>query len=469
MAEINGREVVLDILLELAKETEYSNILIAAVLEKYDYLDGREKAFIKRVSEGTIERRIQIDYVLDQFSKVPVRKMKPLIRELLRLSVYQILFMEHIPDAAVCNEAVKLAKKRGFQSLQGYVNGVLRAIARGKEQIRYPDRHTAYDEYLSVCYSMPLWLVEHFRHAYGEQQCRQILEAFLQNGAVCLRLQETLTKQEKETMMEAWRQAGVEVRQHPYLPYAVTVLKTDGVRSLAGYREGAFAVQDVSSMLVVEAAGIRPGDTVVDVCAAPGGKALHAAAKLKGTGQVIACDVTEYKTSKIEENRKRLGMENVSVRVQDARIADESLVGQADVLLADVPCSGLGVIGRKQDIKYRVTRESMEQITALQREIVGNVVQYLKPDGVMMYSTCTMNPAENEEMTAWICETYDLEMVSMAQDAPEELREQAERGYIQLLPGVHSTDGFFLARLRRRQPAAGVYQTACKEEVTKQR
>ena len=169
-----------------------------------------------------------------------------------------------------------------------------------------------------------------------------------------------------------------------------------------------------------------------------------------GTGQVIACDVTEYKTGKIEENRERLGMENVSVRVRDARITDASLVGQADVLLADVPCSGLGVIGRKQDIKYRVTRESMEQITVLQREIIGNVVQYLKPDGVMMYSTCTMNPAENEEMTAWICEAYDMETVSMAQVMPEELRSEAERGYIQLLPGVHSTDGFFLARLRRR-------------------
>ena len=189
MAEVNGREVVLDILLELSKESEYSNILIAAVLEKHDYLDGREKAFIKRVSEGTIERRIQIDYVLDRFSKVPVKKMKPFIRELLRMSVYQILFMENIPDAAVCNEAVKLAKKRGFRSLQGYVNGVLRAVARGKEQIPYPDKQTDYLEYLSVCYSMPRWLTEHFCAAYGEERCEAVLAAFLQRGAVSIRMQ----------------------------------------------------------------------------------------------------------------------------------------------------------------------------------------------------------------------------------------------------------------------------------------
>lgn len=450
MAEINGREVVLDILLELSGENEYSNILITAVLEKYDYLDGREKAFIKRVSEGTIERRIQIDYVLGQFSKVPVGKMKPLIRELLRMSVYQILFMEHIPDAAVCNEAVKLAKKRRFQSLQGYVNGVLRNIARSKEQINYPDKQTAFREYLSVCYSMPPWLVEHFCNSYGEEKCERILESYLQRGAVSLRLQETLDEKEREKLIGIWQQAGIQVRRHPYLVYAVEVQKTDGLRGLAGYSEGAFAVQDVSSMLVVEAAGIRKGDTVIDVCAAPGGKALHAAAKLAGTGQVIACDVTEHKVGKIEENRERLGMMNVSVRVRDARVTDETMIGQADVLLVDVPCSGLGVIGKKQDIKYRVTRESMEEIVGLQKEIVGNVVQYLKPEGIMMYSTCTMNPAENEEMVEWICREYGMKTESMAQMMPEELREAAEQGYMQLLPGIHDADGFFMARLRRK-------------------
>lgn len=447
---VNGREVVLDILLELSKQTEYSNVLIAAVLEKYDYLDGREKAFIKRVSEGTVERRIQIDHVLEQFSKVPVRKMKPLIRELLRMSVYQILFMEKIPDAAVCNEAVKLAKKRKFQSLQGYVNGVLRAVAGKREEIVYPDRETAFREYMSVCYSMPAELVEHFCDAYGEEQCETILRSFLQRKAVSIRLSEALEERQQEELFERWRQAGAKVQRHPYLSYAVEVEKAEGIRNLAGYSEGIFTVQDVSSMLAVEAAGIRPGDTVLDVCAAPGGKALHAAEKLRDTGQVIACDVTLYKTEKIEENRNRLHMKNVSVKVQDARQRNEALLGTADVLLADVPCSGLGVIGKKQDIKYRVTRQSMEEIVRLQKEIIGNVVHYLKPEGVMIYSTCTMNPGENEEMVQWICETFDMVPESMAQFMPEALRGESEKGYLQLLPGIHETDGFFLSRLRRK-------------------
>lgn len=448
---INIREIVLDILLELEKQNEYVNILVAAVLEKYDYLDSREKAFIKRVSEGTVERRIQIDYVLDQYSKIPAVKMKLLIRELMRMSVYQILFMEHIPDPAVCNEAVKLAKKRGFKSLQGYVNGVLRTVVREKEHLAYPDRNTDMTLYFSVCYSVPVWLVEHLSGNYGTERCEKILQSFLQRKPVCIRMQESLSEQEREELINAWRRVGVTVRQHPYLPYAVEVEKAEGIKSLKGYDEGAFAVQDVSSMLVVEAAGIRAGDTVIDVCAAPGGKALHAAAKLAGTGQVIACDLTAYKTARIEENRDRMKAGNLSVRIQDARVLDKTLLKSADVLIVDVPCSGLGVIGRKQDIKYRVTKESLQEITALQREIIRNVVQYLKPGAVMMYSTCTVNPDENEKMADWICQEFHMEPVSMAAELPEALRQEGESGYLQLLPGVHDTDGFFIAKLRSRK------------------
>lgn len=447
MADFNGREVVLDILLELEKQTEYSNVLIAAVLDKYDYLDGREKAFIKRVSEGTIERRIQLDYVLDQYSKTPVIKMKPFIRALLRMSVYQLLFMEHIPDAAVCNEAVKLAKKRGFQSLQGYVNGVLRNIARGREKILYPDREKTPEAYLSVRYSMPLWLVEHFRDAYEMDACEKILAASLERRPVGLRLQEGLSVEERKRLFAAWEASGVTVREHPYHPCAVTVEGTAGIRRLAGYAEGLFTVQDVSSILAVEAAGIMPGDTVIDVCAAPGGKALHAAQKAGKDGNVIACDVSSHKTDKIEENRRRLRAENVTVLVQDARERNDSLLGRADVLLADVPCSGLGVIGHKQDIKYRVTRESLQEIQVLQKEIITNVIDYIKPGGTLLYSTCTLNPAENEKMAAWICETFGFERKSMAGQLPDALKDGAKSGMLQLLPGIHESDGFFMAKL----------------------
>lgn len=430
---MNSREIVLDILLEISGQNEYSNILITAVLNKYDYLEPREKAFIKHVAEGTLERRIQIDYVLDRYSKVPVRKMKPLIRELLRMSVYQILFMENVPDAAVCNEAVKLAKKRRFQTLQGYVNGVLRTIVREKDKIPYPERDKDIVRYFSICYSMPEWLVRHFQKAYGDEKTEKILQGFLERQPVCVRIDENLEEETRKEILDAWKRDGVKVKSHPALSYAFLLEGTEGISRLYGYQEGFFTVQDVSSMMVVEKAGIQTGNVVLDVCAAPGGKTMHAACKLHGSGRVIACDVTEYKTQKIEENCERLGYENVTVRVQDARVFDETLEEKADIVIADVPCSGLGVIGKKQDIKYRVTEESLQQITELQREIIRNVVRYVKPGGTLMYSTCTINSGENEEMVEWICEQFGFEKNRM----------------VQLLPGIDETDGFFYARLRR--------------------
>lgn len=451
--KMNLREIIVEMLLELERTDGYVNLLLSDVLEKYDYLEPKEKAFLKRVVEGTVERRIQLDYVLNGISKVPVKKMKPFIRALLRMSAYQILFMEAVPDAAVCNEAVKLAKKKKFASLQGYVNGVLRNLSRQKETFAYPAMEKEPMEALSVRYSMPVWLTEYFWNAYGRETTEKMLQAFLERKPVTVRLEEKLSEQEREELLLSWEQKGVKVTKHPYLPYAVQVEKTDGIRHLPGYEEGLFAVQDVSSMLAIEAAGIEKGQTVLDLCAAPGGKSLHAASKLDGTGKVLSFDLTETKRNRMEENRRRMGRENMETAISDARLFREELCQSADVVLADVPCSGLGVIGRKPDIKYHVTEQSFKDITALQKEILQNAAAYVKPGGILLYSTCTMNPQENEEMVKWFCRTYPFRLESIRSRLPErlpaELREAAEKGMVQLLPGVHETDGFFFARLRQ--------------------
>ena len=448
---MNTREVILDILLELAKEKEYSNVLIASVLEKYDYLETKEKAFIKRVTEGTIERQIQIDYVLNQFSKVPVKKMKPLIRELLRMSTYQLLFMEHTPDAAVCNEAVKLAKKRKFQSLQGYVNGVLRSIARGKEAIAYPKKEEEPLAYLSVCYSMPLWLTEQMVQQYGLEKSERMLANFLQRKPVSIRLEEKLPEQEQKSMLQVWQRAGVAVQKHPYLPYAVTLDKADGIRNLYGYKEGYFAVQDVSSMLVGEIANPKKGDYIIDMCAAPGGKSLHVADKMGDYGIVDARDVSQYKVDMIEENVHRTDCINVQAHVMDATVFDVDSELKADVVLADVPCSGYGVIGKKPEIKYRVTAQKQEEIVILQRTILDNAAEYVKPGGVLVFSTCTIAKEENEENMLWFMNNHPFKLESIDPYLPEELHsETTALGYLQLLPGVHKTDGFFIAKFRRK-------------------
>lgn len=452
---MNLREIIIEILLESERTDGYVNLLLADVLEKYDYLEPREKAFIKRVTEGCIERRIQIDYMLDGISKVPVKKMKPFIRALLRMSAYQLLFMETVPDAAVCNEAVKLAKKRKFGSLQGYVNGVLRNLARQKQVIIYPDAEKGTCEALSVRYSMPDWLTEYFLHLYGRETTEKMLRAFLERKPVTVRLEEGLTVKEREALLGSWEQKGVAVKKHPYLPYAVQIEKSEGIRHLPGYEEGLFAVQDISSMLAVEAAGIVKGQTVLDLCAAPGGKSLHAASRLAGTGSVLSFDITESKLQRMEENRKRMRRENMKTAIGDARIYREELYQTADVVLADVPCSGLGVIGRKPDIKYHVTEQSLTEITALQREILQNAASYVKPGGILLYSTCTVIPQENAEMAEWFCQAFPFVPESMRaylpEGLPEELLAAAGTGMLQLLPGVHESDGFFFARLRRRE------------------
>lgn len=447
----NTRELAVNMLLEITEQNKYSHLVIRNVLDKYNYMDGRDKAFLKRITEGTLERKIQIDFVLNQFSKVSVSKMKPFIRNLLRVSVYQLLFMDNVPERAVCNEAVKLAGKRGFKNLQGFVNGVLRNIARKKEEISWPDEGKNTVGYLSVKYSMPEWLVEKFLSERGASQTEKMMESFLEASPVTVRLKETLKEEDREVFLNEMKKSGVRFKKHPYLPYAFEILNAEGISALPGFEKGLFMVQDVSSMLVCEAADIKKGDRVIDVCASPGGKALHAAEKLQGTGFVSARDLTEYKAEMIRDNIRRMKTQNVEAFVSDARQLREEDVETADVLLCDLPCSGLGIIGKKTDIKYHVSEEGLKQLKELQREILSVVWQYVKKGGVLIYSTCTVNPDENEENVKWFTENYPFQTESLSPFLPECLKEEGKTGMLQLLPGIHETDGFFLARLRREE------------------
>lgn len=447
---MNQRDLVLSMLKEIYAGNEFSHILIRQVLDKYDYLEGNEKAFMKRLTEGTLERTIELDYVINQFSNTPVNKMKPLIRSLMRMSVYQILYMDSVPDSAVCNEAVKLAALHKFTSLKGFVNGVLRNIARNKGQISYPDKETDFIMYLSVKYSLPIWMVEHFQKEYGKETAEKICEGLLKERPVTVRMKEQMEEAEKSCLLENWKMQGIQVSAHSYLPYAYNLEKTEGVKNMAGYEEGLFQVQDVSSMLVAQVAGIKEGMQVLDVCAAPGGKATHAAEKLHGTGQVIARDLTEYKVDFLLENADRLQLSNLWAEEWDACVWDESKEEWADVLFCDAPCSGLGIMGKKRDIKYRLTQNDLKEVCKLQRQILKTVWKYVKKEGILMYSTCTINKEENEKQVQWIVENLPFEVVSIKEELPDKIKENEGKYGLQLLPGVHETDGFFLCKLRRK-------------------
>ena len=453
---MNIRELILEMLIEILEQDGYSHLVIRSVLDKYNYMESRDKAFMKRVTEGTLERLIQIDYVLNHFSKVPVTKMKPLIRNLLRLSVYQILFMDSVPDSAVCNEAVKLAGKRGFRSLSGYVNGVLRNIARNKTDLPYPDKEKEPMAYASVQYSMPEWIVQLWLEAYGKEQTKTMLENLLKEHPVSVRVRESLTEDERKEWLSKLSERGVQWEQHPYLRNAYVLKDTEGVGGLPGYEEGLFTVQDISSMLAVESTGIRNMSPegmeevkVLDVCAAPGGKSLYVADLLGNKGRVVARDLTEYKVSLIRENIDRLKIENVKEQIWDALLMDEEWKEKADVVIADLPCSGLGIMGKKRDIRYRSKPEKLKELEELQKQILSVVWQYVKPGGILIYSTCTIHPGENEKMVEWFTGQYPFITESLTPYLPKALHETADKGYIQLMPGIHETDGFFFARLRR--------------------
>lgn len=449
---MEARELALDLFLETEKKGAYGDTLIGSVLDKYDYEDPKEKAFFKRLTEGTLEKRITLDWVLDCYSKTPVKKMKPLIRNLLRLSAYQILYMEGVPDSAACNEAVKLAKKRGFSSLGGFVNGVLRTISRNKESLKWPDPAKDPVRNMSVTAGLPEWMIRLWTQQYGAEETADILGGLQEKRPVIIRFSGRLTQEQRREAAAAIEGAGVEIVPHPLYSGAYCLGSCDGVASLPGFAQGLFYVQDVSSMLAVEAAGIVPGMQVTDLCAAPGGKALMAAEKLKGKGLVRAGDVSQAKALLIEENAARMGCDNIRVSVWDARRTQEEQKGQADVVLADVPCSGMGVMARKKDIRYRVQPEDLEELTALQKEILTASWQYVKPGGVLLYSTCTINREENEEMVRFLTEKFPFETENLDPYLPECLHSrQTAAGCCQLIPGRWNTDGFFFARLRRKK------------------
>ena len=452
-AVVNLREIILGILMRITEEEAYSHIVLREVLEQYQYLDKRDRAFISRVSEGTLEHMLELDYIVECFSKVPVYNMKPLIRNLLRLSVYQLKYMDSVPDSAVVNEAVKIAQKKGFYNLKGFVNGVLRNIARDLDKVRWPDPAQEPERYLSVIYSVPVWILRKWFAQFDFATVERICASFHKRQGTAVRC--NLEKASKEEIIASLEDQGISVREHPYLDYALVISGYNYLKAVNAFKNGWITVQDISSMLVAEVAAPNWGDYCLDVCAAPGGKSLHLASKLQGSGYVEARDISERKVAAMQEVIEQSGAINMRAVVYDATVPDETMEGKADIVLADVPCSGLGVIGKKQDIKYKMTQARQEELIRLQRKILHVVQSYVKPGGVLIYSTCTIGADENQKNLQWFLNYFPFRLESIDSYICDELKcRTSAGGYIQLLPGIHDCDGFFIARLRRLESAA---------------
>lgn len=463
MAERNDtRLLALEVLVDVEKKNIFVKDALNKLLFQKQFSSKQDRAFVSRLVEGVTEYQVRLDYVINQVSKTPVHKCKPVIRCILRMAVYQILYMDSVPAESACDEAVKLAKKKGFRNLTGFVNGVLRNVVRQKEYIQFPSKEDDIAMHLSIAYSVPIWLVNKMIIWYGAQKSETILASFIGEDDLTIRVNEK--RIEKSGLIAKLREKEIEVSEGYYLEEALHLKNINYVGRIPGFKQGEFFVQDESSMLLYHIANPESelerkkrieNDTtllnVLDLCAAPGGKTTHFAQMLNEDAQIEARDLSRKKIDLVNENVERLGLSNVKTIVWDALITDASKKGWADIVIADLPCSGLGILSKKNDIKYHVSEEQLLELTNLQKKILANAATYVKPGGVLLYSTCTINPDENRENANWFLEHFSFEAEDIKECVPEKLRDSMiENNMLQLLPGDVECDGFFISKFRKR-------------------
>lgn len=452
---MNAREAAAKTVIEIIDKKVPSHVAITAMLRKNETWNAQERGFAKRLADGTVRYLIPIDYLLDAFSKTPVKKIKPWLRAVLRTAVYQLIFCNDIPASATCNEAVKLAKKYGFANLGGFVNGVLRSIDREGVAKLQTGTAVSYTERLRLTYSVPSWLIQQWVRDYGEETAEKIAAAAQEDSRLTVRC--NISRTSPEELLASLEKDGVTAEPATYAEHAYYLYGCDGIEKLEAFRKGWFQIQDESSILVGQIAGIRGGEHVLDLCAAPGGKSLHIAdllAYYAGSdrvvggckGQLEARDVSEQKLHLIRENLERNALGNVTLVCADATVFDPEKENRADLVIADVPCSGTGVTARKPDIKYNMNEESQADLIELQHRILKLAVRYVKPGGTLIFSTCTLNKDENDSGRKLLSE-LGMKPESLIPYLPACLQsEDAENGFLRLIPGVHGTDGFYISR-----------------------
>ncbi len=441
---INPREVAADALDEIISQEAYNNVTLRRHLKRNGAMPRLDKAFVTECVNGTLRNIIYIDYVINSFSKIKTEKLKPLILSVMRISVYQMLFMDKVPDSAACSEAVKLVKKRGLAPLSGYVNGVLRNISRSRENITLPKTDTL--EYISVKYSYPLWIVKMWNAKYGYETTEKICQGGNTTPDVCIAVNTLKTsKDELKNRLE-----GMTVNDGAYIKDCLHIKGASDITKSELFQEGMFHIQDESSMLAVEVLNPKEGETVLDVCSAPGGKSFLAAEKMNNKGKIVSCDIYPHKIELIKETAARLGTNIIETRLRDAGERHKEDFEKYDRVIVDAPCSGLGLIRKKPDIKLKKTGDDIDSLVLLQKRILDASAMYVKPGGILVYSTCTICKKENEMNVKYILEKDDFEPVDIKKFIPKTLEKYAEGCYIQLLPGINAADGFFISVMRKK-------------------
>ena len=433
----NARQIAFEALLKVHKDGAYSNLIIDSLLKENPGLDERDKAFVCNIVYGTLDRLMLIDYNLSLYLNQPVRKLRPELHTILRMGTYQLLFMDKVPSRAAVNESVNLAKVNKSHFAASMVNAVLRRVS--DNGLKLPECKDNYPESLSVKYSCPQWLITLWIDAYGYENALMLAEKALEAPPLVIRC--NTVKISSDELIWKLAEEGVVAEKSDLLPDALIINTSNAVDELEAYKKGLFHVQDSASQICCLAVDAKPGETVFDLCSAPGGKAFTIAQMMENTGVLRAFDIYQSRVELIKNGASRLGLSNVFSYLSDASIFNENY-GLADRVLCDVPCSGLGIIRRKPEIRFKKS-EDIDNLPDLQYRILCNAVRYLKDGGRLIYSTCTLNPKENSEVCdRFLSEHPEFSVVDILPYLP---RFSNEEKYLTLMPHIHSTDGFFVA------------------------
>lgn len=446
----NAREVALLTLSACEKQGAWSDLALKKNI-KDAALDSRDAALATKLCFGVLQNRILCDFYIQKFSTVPIHRIENRVLNALRLGVYQMAFLTKVPHSAAVNESVELARKHSKNPRSpGLVNGILRAVARNADRLPLIEEKDP-AVYLSIRYSHPVWLVRTFLSMLGAEETERLLAA--DNGEPPTVAQVNTVKATKEEVLASLTAQGVAAQPHPWLPDCLTLTGGGDLERLKAFQDGLLYVQDAAAKLAVLASGARPGMKVLDACAAPGGKSFGAAIAMKDRGEVVSCDIHPHKKKLIDGGAQRLGLTCVRSAVLDAKAMREEFRGAFDLVIADVPCSGLGIIRKKPDIRYK-DPEPLEGLPAVQAAILDNVGEYVKPGGTLLYCTCTLLDRENGEIVErFLSKHVDYSLGSFALPGPAG---RAESGQLTLWPHVHGTDGFYIAKLRKHpQPPSG--------------
>lgn len=442
------REVSYNVLNDIYNRGAFSNITLGKHLK--DENDKRRQNFIRELVYGVLENDIYLEYVISKSSKIKMKKIHKKILIILKMGIYQIMFMDSVPDSAAVNESVILTKKHGNKGSIGYVNGMLRNISRKKDEFENLEIKDD-SKRISIKYSHPKWLVDKWINEYGIKFTEEL--AMANNEKPSLNITINTLKTNKADLKKKLEDRGFEIREGQYSLDTLIIDNPFQISKIKEFLGGEFTIQDESSALVAQVMNPRPGSLVIDVCSAPGGKSVHIAQKMDNRGSVISRDINDYKLQLIDENSKRLGTDIIKTELYDARDLDDSLIARADYVLVDAPCSGLGLIRRKPEIKINKGQSDIDSLSALQYKILDNAKKYLKVGGVLVYSTCTISTSENKDIIdKFLKENPEFTTVSLKEKISNDKdMSTLNEGYLELYPNIHATDGFFIAKMEKKR------------------